>query len=156
MSTNGEAEFLPKRKRYNPQKRWKVAEEKALIEFLLENRDFEKPSARLFYNRFANEKQILVEWKSARSKVRNMRPTYNKAKEWEGSTGAGCMDGDTIKSVLLKKFRYFYEFDDIFGARLNACAVVEEIMESADTTIEVLSPVQIEIPVVNETVTTPR
>ncbi|XP_050323286.1 uncharacterized protein LOC126755046 [Bactrocera neohumeralis] len=85
-----------------------------------------------------------------------MRSAYNKAKEWEGSTGAGYVDGDTIKNVLLKKFRYFYEFDDIFGARLNACAVVEEIMESADTTIEVLSPVQIEIPIVNETVTTPR
>ncbi|XP_017466071.1 PREDICTED: uncharacterized protein LOC108358986 [Rhagoletis zephyria] len=81
-----------------------------------------------------------------------MRSAYNKAKEWEGGTGAGCMDGDTIRSVLLKKFRYFYEFDDIFGARLNA--VVEEIMETADTTIEVASPVQIEIPVVNETATT--
>ncbi|XP_039967909.1 uncharacterized protein LOC120779627 [Bactrocera tryoni] len=79
-----------------------------------------------------------------------MRSAYNKAKEWEGSTGAGCMDGDTIKSVLLKKFRYFCEFDDIFGARLNACALVEETMESADTTIEV------EIPIVNEAVTTPR
>ncbi|XP_039969830.1 uncharacterized protein LOC120781672 isoform X2 [Bactrocera tryoni] len=74
------------------------------------NGEVEKPSARLFYNRFANEKQILVEWKSARSKVRNMRSAYNKAKEWEGNTGAGCMDGDTIKISLFLNF-YFYFVD---------------------------------------------
>lgn len=48
------------------------------------------------------EKAVAIEWTVVRSKVRNMRVSYNKAKAWEGSTGAGSMDGDTVKSKYFK------------------------------------------------------
>lgn len=43
--------------------------------------------------------KVEVDWKLTRAKVRNMRTSYNKAKGWEGSTGAGSMDGETIKGT---------------------------------------------------------
>ncbi|XP_050339445.1 uncharacterized protein LOC126765745 [Bactrocera neohumeralis] len=68
----------------------------------MENRSFEKPSAQSFYGGFIEDTQLTVGWKVVRAKVRNMRTNYNKAKEWEGSTGAGSMEGDTIKKFLLE------------------------------------------------------
>ncbi|XP_017462869.1 PREDICTED: uncharacterized protein LOC108356248 isoform X2 [Rhagoletis zephyria] len=87
-----------KRVRINPTKKWTIVDEKALIEFLMANGDFEKPTDQNYYRRFSLEMKLEVEWKLARAKVRNMRDSYNKAEGWEGSTGAGSMDGDTFRS----------------------------------------------------------
>ncbi|XP_036322165.1 uncharacterized protein LOC118736179 [Rhagoletis pomonella] len=97
MEVNLNNQGKVKRVRSNATKRWTMIEERQLIEFLMENRDFEKPTAQAFYTRFLEE----LDWKRVRSKVRNMRVNYNTAKQWEGSTGAGSMDGDTIKSKVL-------------------------------------------------------
>ncbi|XP_067614096.1 uncharacterized protein [Eurosta solidaginis] len=117
-----------KRIRCNPTRRYTVADEKYLIEFLLENRLLEKPSAQVYYKRFCEEKNVTMEWKLVRAKVRNMRSGYNKAKAWEGSTGAGSMTGDTIKGTLLKMCTFFYELDDIFGSRICESSVIDDTM----------------------------
>ncbi|XP_039967826.1 uncharacterized protein LOC120779553 [Bactrocera tryoni] len=90
-----------KRLRFNPTKKWLFEEEKSLIKFLPQNRDFEKPKSQMYYRRFAKESNIAVDWKLTRSKVRFMRTTYNKAKAWEGLTGAGSMEGETMKGKIL-------------------------------------------------------
>ncbi|XP_017462887.1 PREDICTED: uncharacterized protein LOC108356248 isoform X4 [Rhagoletis zephyria] len=95
-----------KRVRINPTKKWTIVDEKALIEFLMANGDFEKPTDQNYYRRFSLEMKLEVEWKLARAKVRNMRDSYNKAEGWEGSTGAGSMDGDTFRTILLKKYTF--------------------------------------------------
>ncbi|XP_037811956.1 uncharacterized protein LOC119603828 [Lucilia sericata] len=120
----------PKRVRLNPTRKWTIPEEKALIEFLMENRDFEKPSTQVFYKRFCEEKQLSMHWTQVRSKVRNMPVSYNKAKAWEVSTGAGSMQGDTVKATLLKMCSYFDELDDLFGNRIVQCAIIEDSLES--------------------------
>ncbi|KAI8117715.1 hypothetical protein CVS40_10482 [Lucilia cuprina] len=70
-------------------------------------------SPQVYYKRFAEQKNLCVEWKQVRSKVRNMRVSYNKVKAWEGSTGAGRM-----KATLLKMCYYYDELDDIFGSKI--------------------------------------
>ncbi|XP_067614036.1 chromatin assembly factor 1 subunit A-like [Eurosta solidaginis] len=117
-----------KRIRCNPTRRWTVADEKCLIEFLLENRLLEKPSAQVYYKRFCEEKNVTMEWKLVRAKVRNMRSGYNKANAWEGSTGGGSMTGDTIEGTLLKMCTFFYELDDIFGSRISESSVIDDTM----------------------------
>lgn len=79
-----------------------------------------------------------------------MRTSYNKAKGWEGSTGAGSMDGETMKGIssnkhmhvsvfnistfilatLIKMCTFFYELDDIFGTRIVENAVIDESLYS--------------------------
>ncbi|XP_067625709.1 uncharacterized protein [Eurosta solidaginis] len=88
----------------------------------------EKPSAQVYYKRFCEEKNVTMEWKLVREKVRNMRSGYNKAKAWEESTGAGSMTGDTIKGTLLKMCTFFYELDDIFGSRICESSVIDDTM----------------------------
>lgn len=61
---------------------------------------FKKPTAQVYYKRFCKEKAVLMDWKQVRSKVRNLRVSYNKAKSWEGSTGAGSMEGESLKSKV--------------------------------------------------------
>ncbi|XP_036328039.1 uncharacterized protein LOC118740557 [Rhagoletis pomonella] len=122
-----------KRVRLNPTKKWTVAEEKALVEFLMGNRNFEKPTAQSYYRRFAEEANIAVEWKLILAKVRNMRLSYNKAKAWEGSTGAGSMEGETLKATLLKKCTCYYELDEVFGGRIVEAAIIEESLDSASS-----------------------
>ncbi|KNC27637.1 hypothetical protein FF38_02491 [Lucilia cuprina] len=86
--------------------------------------NFEKPKAQVYYKHFAEQKNLCVEWKQVRSKVRNMRVSYNKAKAWEGSTGAGRM-----KATLLKMCYYYDELDDIFGSKIIETAVIEESLD---------------------------
>ncbi|XP_046802110.1 uncharacterized protein LOC124418777 isoform X2 [Lucilia cuprina] len=118
------------RVRTNPTKKWNLEEEKSLIEFLIANREIEKPTAQAYYKRFSVETKVEVDWKLIRSKVRNMRTSYNKAKGWEGSTGAGSMDGETMKASLIKMCTFFYELDDIFGSRIVDNAVIDDSLSS--------------------------
>lgn len=77
----------------------------------------QKPTAQAYYKGFAETKRVPVEWKLVRSKVRNMRVTYNKAKAWEGSTGAGSMEGETLKSndpfIVVSQLGFHFKFVSI-------------------------------------------
>ncbi|XP_054083813.1 uncharacterized protein LOC105219328 [Zeugodacus cucurbitae] len=126
-----------KRVRSNPTRKWLFDEEKALIEFLTQNRDFEKPTSQMDYRRFSKESNIAVDWKLTRAKVRYMRRTYNKAKAWEGSTGAGSMEGETMKATLLKMCTFFYEMEEIFGSRVVESAVINDSLENNENNSEV-------------------
>ncbi|XP_017488184.1 PREDICTED: uncharacterized protein LOC108376470 isoform X2 [Rhagoletis zephyria] len=118
MQNVSEVKAKTMRVRCNPTKKWAVAEKNALVQFLLANRDFERLIAEIYYTRFVMEYNVVVEGKALRSNVRYMRSTYNKAKGWEDSTGSGSMDGETIKSVLLKKCTFFYELEEILHRHL--------------------------------------
>ncbi|XP_050322687.1 uncharacterized protein LOC126754621 isoform X2 [Bactrocera neohumeralis] len=136
MESPRDNDVKAKRIRCNPTRRWAAAEEKSLIEFLLENRQLE-PSAQAYYKQFC----------MVRSKVRNMRVSYNKAKTWEGSTGAGSMGGETIKSTLLKMCTFFYELEDIFGSRVSECAAIEDTMTAEYLDFEGAVETQIAVPI---------
>ncbi|KNC22109.1 hypothetical protein FF38_06438, partial [Lucilia cuprina] len=120
----------PKRVRLNPTRKWTIPEEKALIEFLMENRDFEKPSTQVFYKRFCEEKQLSMHWTQVRSKVRNMRVSYNKAKAWEGSTGAGSMQGDTVKELYSAQDSLESECESFLNS-----TETEDITTTSDTSV---------------------
>ncbi|XP_039968047.1 uncharacterized protein LOC120779737 [Bactrocera tryoni] len=126
--------------------------------------------AQSFYGLFIEDTQLTVGWKIVCAKVRNMRTNYNKAKELELSTGAGSMEGDTIKNTLRKMCFFYEELDDIFGSRLNCSAVVEDslltLLESdstsqsgAECVVEVGSSVEaeeVQSPALNDNVCTRR
>ena len=66
-----------------------------------ENQPFEKPTAQAYYRRYVDESEADIDWKTIRSKVTNMRKTYQNAKAWENSTGAGALnEGETIESKI--------------------------------------------------------
>ncbi|XP_039967972.1 uncharacterized protein LOC120779678 isoform X2 [Bactrocera tryoni] len=113
MEGNHDIQCKPKRRRFNPVHKWNAAEEKALVEFLME---------------------IEV---SRNQRLKAFMVYYNKAKELELSTGAGSMEGNTIKNTLRKMYFFYEELDDIFGSRLNCSAVVEDslltLLESDST-----------------------
>lgn len=44
--------------------------------------------------------------------MRNMRVSYNRAKAWEGSTGAGSMEGGTVKSNFFLVLLVFLPFNE--------------------------------------------
>ncbi|XP_039968367.1 uncharacterized protein LOC120780146 isoform X2 [Bactrocera tryoni] len=146
MESPRDNDVKAKRIRCNPPRRWAAAEKKSLIEFLLENRQLE-PSAQAYYKQFCMAKNLTMEWKLVRSKVRNMRVSYNKAKTWEGSTGAGSMSGETIKSTLLKMCIFFYELEDIFGSRVSECAAIEDTMTAEYLDFEGAVETQIAVPI---------
>ncbi|XP_065358664.1 uncharacterized protein LOC135961195 [Calliphora vicina] len=129
MDSKEDIQPKTKRVRTNPTRKWSLVEEKALIEFLMGHRDFEKPTAQAYYRQFSTEMQVDIEWKLARAKVRNMRTSFNKAKSWEGSTGAGSMEGETMRATLVKMCTFFYELDDIFGSRIVEAAIIEDTVE---------------------------
>ncbi|XP_018796913.1 PREDICTED: uncharacterized protein LOC108973861 [Bactrocera latifrons] len=126
-----------RRVRSYPTRKWLFEEEKALIEFLTQNRDFEKPMSKMYYGRCSKESNIAVDWKLKRSKVRYMRTTYNKAKAWEGSRGAESMEGETMKATLLKMCTFFYEMDEIFGGRVVESRVINNSLENNENYSEV-------------------
>ncbi|XP_049310693.1 uncharacterized protein LOC125778155 [Bactrocera dorsalis] len=107
FSTNFNTEVAPpaKRKRQKPNKKWKESEVHSIIEFLMEEADFEAPTAQLFYKRFLHKTQLDVSWDLVWWKVRHLKAQYRKANDWLASTGAGLQDegdGRIIEAKIAK------------------------------------------------------
>ncbi|XP_073844162.1 uncharacterized protein [Musca autumnalis] len=104
------------RHRSAPIRKWQKYEERTLVDFLLNNaKDFEKPTAQMYYRKFMYESQMKnIEWKLIRAKVRNMRTVYIKAKRWKNTAEAGELNEASVKENLLKIFYFYEEFDKIF------------------------------------------
>lgn len=64
---------------------------------------FQKPNSQLFYRRFCKENNLNIQWKTVRSKVKNMRYSFYRARDFESETN-GVLDNDETKS------RYFTLF----------------------------------------------
>ncbi|XP_017493070.1 PREDICTED: uncharacterized protein LOC108381164 [Rhagoletis zephyria] len=110
------AKVKQKRIRKAPYRKWSEWEQQQLVNFLRQNRPIEKPSAQLYYKRFLSENGLEIEWSTVRSKVKNLKHTYNKT--WNNSTGAGTMrDGETTRDTLLRECPLYNELEEIFGYR---------------------------------------
>ncbi|XP_065354149.1 uncharacterized protein LOC135948679 [Calliphora vicina] len=112
---------IPHRNRTKPIKKWLRREENELISFLKQNRDFEKPISRVYYNKFIKETGMEVDWQTVRSKVRNMRTRYRRAKEYEINKGddIDCTIED-IRYEMLKTCWHVDDFDDIFPNEMDS------------------------------------
>ncbi|XP_037933279.1 uncharacterized protein LOC119669807 [Teleopsis dalmanni] len=104
------------RVRKEPYKRWTDYEHKLLIEFLNENKPIEKPTAQIYYTRFAKKNQIEVDWGNIRCKVRNLRDVYKKALNLPNPTEDGLwQDENTIQGQRLKICPLFNDLRVVFG-----------------------------------------
>ncbi|XP_037808749.1 uncharacterized protein LOC119601695 [Lucilia sericata] len=119
------SKLMPLRYRTKPIKKWTLSEEITLINYLKNNRNFEKPVARVYYNKFLEENNIddkSIDFKVVRSKVRNMRVRYRTAKECEIKKSA-CNDSEfnaeDIRKEMLKICWYIDDFDDIFPNEMD-------------------------------------
>ncbi|XP_037942125.1 uncharacterized protein LOC119675024 [Teleopsis dalmanni] len=124
--------FKATRERKNPIKKWMPAEEAALINFLKENVDFEKPTAQVFYKRFLQSSAVIADWKIVRSKVRNMRTTYSKTREWINTVGKVMADDETVETTTHNMCRFYYDFEEIFGSNIFSTS---SNLDSFQTTI---------------------
>ncbi|KAI8123109.1 Palmitoyltransferase ZDHHC6 [Lucilia cuprina] len=108
------------RNRYNPLKKWSRSEEISLINYIKQNPDFEKPTGRIYYTKFLSTTQIGIDWKLVRSKVRNMRVTYRKAKEYEINKNYFNSSGfNTVRNKVLKKCWFVDHFDVLFPNEID-------------------------------------
>uniref|UniRef100_A0A1I8QED5 Uncharacterized protein n=2 Tax=Stomoxys calcitrans TaxID=35570 RepID=A0A1I8QED5_STOCA len=110
-------ERRPMRVRTAPVRKWQRTEERALIDYLKSNiRDFEKPTAQVFYRKFIEEYRISdIEWKLVRAKVRNMRISYGKAKQWLETQGSNLLHtGENVQDMLYKMCSFYSDFDELF------------------------------------------
>jgi len=87
------------RKREKPQKKWLKEENEMLLDFLLDNPEFEKPTSQIYYKRFIESSKIEASWDNVRCKVRYLKSTFLKAEAWRKSTGAGLDDDDGCSSI---------------------------------------------------------
>ncbi|XP_037942115.1 uncharacterized protein LOC119675018 isoform X2 [Teleopsis dalmanni] len=114
-----------------PNKMWKPTEERALMNFLKENTEFEKPTAKVFYDRFLHDSGVNADWKMVRSKMFNMRKTYKKTKEWLKNEGTAITDSEELKNAIRNKFRFYYDFEIIFGSNsINLCQIANTDSET--------------------------
>ncbi|XP_036344284.1 uncharacterized protein LOC118753510 [Rhagoletis pomonella] len=103
----------PKRLRKGPVHKWSEQEQNNLLDFVRKNLPIEKPNARLYYQRFLNQSKIAIEGRLVRSKVRNLRVQYTKAKCWQSSTEAMSLSEEIRRETVLKMCNFFDVFEDI-------------------------------------------
>ncbi|XP_017468176.1 PREDICTED: uncharacterized protein LOC108360417 isoform X3 [Rhagoletis zephyria] len=103
----------PQRMRKGPIRKWSEQEQRKLIDFLRTNLPIEKPTARLYYQRFSQHSKIAIEWRLVRSKVRNLRVVYTKAKCWQSSDEAMLLSEERRREMVLKMCNFFDDFEEI-------------------------------------------
>ncbi|XP_037942159.1 uncharacterized protein LOC119675049 isoform X1 [Teleopsis dalmanni] len=97
-------------------KMWMPAEETALVNFLKENVEFEKPTSRVYYNRFLQSSGVDADWKIVRLKVLNMRKTYKKTKEWLDTVGEAMADDESVGNAIRNMCPLYYDIEKVFGS----------------------------------------
>ncbi|XP_075169262.1 uncharacterized protein LOC142241367 [Haematobia irritans] len=112
-----------KRIRNGPIRKWQPQEEQALIHFLKNNiNEFEKPTSQVYYKKFIDEYNMKdIVWKLVRSKVRNMRICYSKARQWKDDQPENYMvPGENIEDVLHRMCSYYDDFEELFGSNCSS------------------------------------
>lgn len=76
----------------------------------LNNKEIEKPSASVYYQRLINEHEEFkcLNISLIKNKVRNLREQYNKAVQWLNNTGMGLISDNQGKTVDGKHIKTFY------------------------------------------------
>ncbi|XP_037808741.1 uncharacterized protein LOC119601688 [Lucilia sericata] len=102
-------------------KKWDHNDEAAIINFLKQNREFEKPTQRKYYTKFIIENGLDdIYWKLVYYKVRNMRTVYRRAKEYQKQRGdVNEMDAEAVKNVMFKICWYVEDFDVLFPNEMS-------------------------------------
>ncbi|XP_065354146.1 uncharacterized protein LOC135948677 [Calliphora vicina] len=109
-----------KRNRFNPVKKWDHNDEAAIINFLKQHREFEKPTARMYYTKFTSENAMDIYWKLVYYKVRNMHTVYRRAKEYQMNRGeTNDMDAEAMRNIMLKICWYVDDFDLLFPNEID-------------------------------------
>ncbi|XP_046803704.1 uncharacterized protein LOC124419182 [Lucilia cuprina] len=121
MSDINTQEKKNKRQQRTIPKKWDHNDEAAIINFLKQNREFEKPTQRIFYTKFIMENGLDdIHWKLVYYKVRNMRTVYRRAKEYQKQReSVNEMDAEAVKNVMLKICWYVEEFDVLFPNEMS-------------------------------------
>lgn len=97
--------FSAKKRKIVSKKKWSDAETELILHYLketkLNNKEIEKPSASIYYQKLINEYEEfkLLNVNLIRNKVRNLREQYNKAVQWLNNTGMGLINDNQGKTV---------------------------------------------------------
>ncbi|KAL7739121.1 hypothetical protein ACLKA6_001036 [Drosophila palustris] len=106
------------RQRENETKRWSDNETKRMLSYILSQKKFEKPTARVFYTKLLEETKINTKWHLARCKMRHLRALFLKANACLESTDEIVEDDNGVVTVLEKVRKICPHYDmlsDIFS-----------------------------------------
>uniref|UniRef100_A0A0K8UMH0 Uncharacterized protein n=3 Tax=Bactrocera latifrons TaxID=174628 RepID=A0A0K8UMH0_BACLA len=149
MAEDGEPHA--KKKRQQPNKKWKEWEVLLIIDYLKKEPEFEAPTARFYYKRFLEKSQLDASWELVRWKVRHLKAQYSKVNDWLASNGAGLMDktyGSTIAPKIAKMCPYFQQLREIFGKRvctIESLMITPDVVDSASSQLCPASPAPIKV-----------
>lgn len=90
-----------------------------LKETIQQNRQIEKPTARLYFEKFIGQNKEFegVNPDIIKSKVQTFKKSYQGAVNWLNNTGQGVEDGDNIRSYLKRICPYYEILNEIYGER---------------------------------------
>ncbi|KAM7355936.1 uncharacterized protein ACRADG_001844 [Cochliomyia hominivorax] len=104
-------------------KKWADTEIQKLLKYLLEQQEFEKPTAQVFYRTFLATCDIDATWDIIRWKVRYLKTTYIKAESWRRTTEAKLLEtnegASVLQDTLRKRCRFYDELHRIFGDKIS-------------------------------------
>ncbi|XP_036321066.1 uncharacterized protein LOC118735433 [Rhagoletis pomonella] len=108
-------------------KKWTQDEISKIIDYMIENGNIEKPTARAYYETFLKISPIDASWDLIKWKVRYLRTIYTKTEQWINSTEASILDNDEFDAKLTKMCPNYYRLQKIFGEKR---AEIIEILDS--------------------------
>ncbi|XP_070069898.1 calponin homology domain-containing protein DDB_G0272472-like [Drosophila takahashii] len=129
-----------KRTREVETKRWSESEVDKILDYMLEHKNVEKPTAQLYYKKLLETTKIDASWNSLRFKVRHLKLAWRKAEDFCRSTGAGIEEEDsetTIEAKILKMCPKYYLLRSIFFVEKDLDIVVHESQNYEGSIIEI-------------------
>ncbi|XP_055381434.1 uncharacterized protein LOC129612017 [Condylostylus longicornis] len=119
-------EFVESKARGNrarPNKKWMDAEVNEIINYIEREKEFEKPTGRVYYTKLLKNSNMNVTWDLLKWKVRNLKLSYIKAEAWRISNEAKLFESDEGIEKVNKKLQRMCPFYDrlnkIFGINSN-------------------------------------
>ncbi|XP_037946998.1 uncharacterized protein LOC119678949 [Teleopsis dalmanni] len=132
-----------KRKRDRPIKKWSEEENMAILDYIYENGNFEKPTAKLYYLKLLNDIKIDSTWDLVKYKMRYYRRLYEKANQWMKSGKADPTgDNSEIKAIVHKICPHYKLLSEIFEKKSQNDSVV-----MSNSELEYEDPLESEIEV---------
>ncbi|XP_050321886.1 uncharacterized protein LOC126754058 [Bactrocera neohumeralis] len=118
---------IRKRRREKEVKKWTEAEIKAVLSYMQNHRNVEKPTAKIYYSKLLAATKIEATWNILKCKIRYLKSQMKSADHWLNSTGAGVEDGvveRTVMDKVLKSCPHYKQLADIFATEREAEVVV--------------------------------
>ncbi|XP_053950344.1 uncharacterized protein LOC128858252 [Anastrepha ludens] len=124
IRATSEFTYYKGRKYGKTRKKWTNEENQLLLDYLLENKDIEKPTAHLYYANFLNKTKIYAHPNMMCGKVRHLKKTYLMAEQWlRTKVNKGDIDCPIIKEKLHKICPYYNRLSQIFPINDSDTAV---------------------------------